>query len=410
MLDNSRDYFVFTAAIFFANTCLASPPQGYPANPGWDMDDPVNIQEAREYFSDLYEALDLDVPFDHYEFTFTNPRPEMDFLLLAPAYELFSALYADQIDSFGLELYSITDLINDNPVVAAQFQEYVTTGNLSTDFVVQPIAAINHLILATDASDCYERIGLNSFTIADTKVKSTELVVKACIDTDTDPDTEPDGPDPFECDLDIFVQRSLFECMTDEGLYLCDDETNCLGRFDCEDFATSMALWLLEQHRDEYPDMEVLIICVYWSCQVESYGHAMPVVIIDGKYYLVDPYTGEFYGSYDSIHDAMSKAYDLYAPSICDDGSTPTPGTPNHYFPPNQPPIWSPPWWEYLDMQQRFCENLTACCIDSELLVAPSSLDCPNPSPSDLPQGCNICDYVPAGVWISPGECGGPCD
>lgn len=52
------------------------------------------------------------------------------------------------------------------------------------------------------------------------------------------------------------------------------------------------AAWL-KRHLTEFPDAEYFVLYVYWP---DGTGHAIVAILIDGKYYLVDPQTGRVYG------------------------------------------------------------------------------------------------------------------
>ena len=127
-------------------------------------------------------------------------------------------------------------------------------------------------------------------------------------------------------------------------------------------------------------------------------------MIIDGKYYLVEPYDGSVTGPFDSMQEAMEQGLSVYA--RCPDGSTPTTSGPVVFPPDDFPDEWTDPWWEYEDMQQRFCNALADCCDEiGDYTSTPPGCD-PASTPADpFPSDCTICDYVPGGTWISPNAC-----
>ena len=133
-------------------------------------------------------------------------------------------------------------------------------------------------------------------------------------------------------------------------------------------------------------------------------GHAMPLVERDGKFYLIDPYTGETYGPFNTREEAFKKALDLFMRCT---GGRPL-GLPDYknpdYWPPGYRPEWEPkPWWSDREMQKHFCERLAACCGSA----IPTPPNCP---PSTAPGGtapsvltpCNFRDYMPPGTYIDP--------
>ncbi len=348
------------AGILTATLTQAAPPPGVPAIP-WDIDDPVNIAETREYFTLIYDSLNGGEPFHPDDFVFTNPRPEMDTVLMLPAINLFSAVYQHRLGTE--DTFDIFDLVDQDPTVHDQFWTYLTEGLLTTDLAIDDTALLVHLELLIDASDCHELVDVRSFGFTSTGLESFDLAIDKKCNPGPVLEPDPDNPTDFECDLGLYSQRSLLACMEDKDLYLPDGSG--IGRFDCEDFASAMALWLLEHLSHHYPGMQVQILAFYWTCPGgTTIGHAMPVVIIDGKYYLVEPYDGSFTGPFDSMQEAMEQGLSVYA--SCPDGSTPSTSGPVVYPPDDYPDNWTDPWWEYEDMQQRFCEALADCCDEIE--------------------------------------------
>lgn len=263
-----------TAGTLTPTLTQAAPPPGTPAIP-WNIDDPVNISETREYFTLIYDSLNGGQPFDPDDFVFTNPRPEMDTVLMLPAINLFTALYEHRLGTENT--FDIFDLVDQDPVVHDQFWAYLTDGVLATGLAMDHHALLIHLELLADVSDCHELVDVRSFGIISNALESRDLSIhKKCLPgPGPGPGPGPDDPTDFECDLDLYIQRSLLACMTDKGLYTQDGTGT--GRFDCEDFASAMALWLLEHLKDHYPGMQVQLMAFYWTCPGgQTIGHAMP--------------------------------------------------------------------------------------------------------------------------------------
>ncbi len=141
----------------------------------------------------------------------------------------------------------------------------------------------------------------------------------------------------------------------------------------------------------------------------ECQGDAITVVIMNGLYYLIDPYTGQTHGPYSTMKDANDAAIAIAHQfgMLCQGWK---PSGPPLTWPPGQHP--SPnepkPWWDYKDMQDRFCEKLRQCCNEIPTWYTPPA----NCTPTTLPDGStpsnpsSPCDkikpYMPPGTFVDP--------
>ena len=137
-----------------------------------------------------------------------------------------------------------------------------------------------------------------------------------------------------------------------------------------------------------------------WRCGEggEIYGHWVPVVVINGKRYLVDPYTGQVYGPFgDSPADLerMKKCgYETVKgdPTYCTEQTRPYQpvdvksirrdydpyyGSPSGTYKFLEP---RPLWWECPESIARFCERLGQCCRTIPALASPTN----RPPPAGL--------------------------
>ena len=306
--------------------------------------------------------------------------------------------------------YSLFDLTRDNQTVRNRFKKYLVTGELVTPHG-EILATVRHLELLADALAGRLGYSVEAISIDETGVRSIALET---------PSPEQDEPvevpasdstlERVRCDLRDLAHRSMFACMTSRGLY-AKENPGGVGRFDCDDFADAMAEYLRRQLANRYPSADVKIFFFAWTCPDRgALGHSMPVVIIDGKYYLIDPYSADVMPPHETLESVWHEALRLFMQCP---GGIPA-GTPFLYPPGDRSP-WpaeSKPWWHYEDMQRRFCSILTACCAEVSGLVQNESECGPsatNDSPSTANDGSDewsICDYVPRRTWISPNACG----
>ena len=105
---------------------------------GWDLSDPVNHAESREFFAGLWAAQDAGLPPP--EFEFTNMPPGLILAMLLPELEVFTEIYRHrlQLDFDAGERYLVTDLIADDAEVRAEFRAFVLTGKLAPRPEIDP--------------------------------------------------------------------------------------------------------------------------------------------------------------------------------------------------------------------------------------------------------------------------------
>lgn len=407
---------------------------------GWDSSDPVNKAELRIYLATVYQFEQAGQVWPDADlFWFTNTPPDHRMVMLAPAVEVFGELYKHRLDPWGEagQPYSLFDLMRDDPAVASKFKHYTLTGEFTTGSEDDPEVLAKHLAMAIEAITESEEYKLDDFMADGDGFKSVNLVKQqpttppAQAPTMPTPVTVPPGDQQFHCDLQAWVKRSLLACMKSKGLYKGENHRdpnnpNPRGRFDCDDFSYAMIQWLLKYLKQQYPNMDVKSFGFYWKCPkldangnpvldpngqpvYTDQGHAMTIVIMNGLYYLIDPYTGQTHGPYSTLKDANDAAIAIAHQSgmLCQGWK---PGGPPLTWPPGQHP--SPnepkPWWDYKDMQERFCEKLRQCCNEIPNWYTPPT----NCTPTTLPDGStpsnpsSPCDkirpYMPPGTFIDP--------
>jgi len=407
---------------------------------GWDGADPVNKAELRIYLATAYQFEQAGQVWpDSDLFWFSNTPPDHRTVMLASAIEVFNELYEHKIDSWGQHRppYSLFDLMRDEPAIATKFKHYTLTGEFKTDNQDDPQVLTKHLLMAIEAITQSEEYKLDNFMPDGDGYKSVNLVKQqttsppAQSPTMPTPVSVPPGDVQFHCDLQAWAKRSLLACMYSKGLYKGEKRRNInnpnpRGRFDCDDFANAMAQWLIKWLKQQYPNADINLFSFYWKCpKLDSngnpvldpngqpvyvdHGHAITIVKMNGLYYLVDPYTGQTHGPYSTLKDANDAAIAIAHQQnmLCQGWK---PGNPPVISPPGQHP--SPqepkPWWDWKDMQERFCDKLRQCCNEIPTWYTPPA----NCTPTTLPDGStpsapnSPCDkikpYMPPGTFIDP--------
>lgn len=394
----------------------------------WDAQDPVNKAETRQYLSLIWQAEAIGQQIDLGQFVFTNNLPDVMTLLVAPQKEVFEKLYEHRLDPHGLAgaPYGLNELMRDDPLVRAQFREFVLTDKISLGADADEAAIDKHLMMIMDAVLEQGEFKLETFAVVNGGLQSTKMEVVKNPGTIAPPTNPPNTPTQFKCDLEWWARRAFLECMNDNWddplLYLRENNLDPndplwprkrrpVPRFDCDDFTDAIIEWLRRRLEEIYGPGNIKFehLIFGWQCPVPNtnpqqwkkpIGHSMPLIERDGKFYLVDPYTGETYGPFNTREEAYKKALELYMKCP---GGRPV-GNPE-YWPPGWRPGWEPkPWWTDREMQKRFCERLRACC---GLPV----LNPPNCPPTTVPgitpptslSPCNFRDYMPPGTFIDPG-------
>ncbi len=425
---------------WIATAVISLPALGQEFSTRWDRTDPTNKAELRIYLATMYQASQNWQEWEDADlFWFTNTPPDSRLVMLAPALDVFTELYAHKLDPSGTYVapYTILDLMRDDPAVDARFKRYTLTGEIETTSTDDAEMMMKHVQMAAEAIATSEEYSLEECMVSSGCFKTVELVKQPAT---TPPAPQPTIPTPipvppglqqFDCDLRAWVARSLLACMKSKGLYKGENSRdpnrpNPRGRFDCDDFADAMAAWLEKYLKQLYPNMDVKGFGFMWKCpKLDSNdnpvldpngqpvytddGHAMVLVTIDGKFYLIDPYTGTVYGPYLTNADAYDAAIALASQtnSLCQGWK---PGTGPFTWPPHERPgsIEPKPWWKWKDMQERFCNALRQCCNEIPTWYTPPT----NCTPATLPDGstpatphdpCSkIGQYVPPGTFIDP--------
>lgn len=391
----------------------------------WDPEDPVNKAQTRQYLSLIWQAEINGQPVDVSQFEFTNRLPEIMGLLVVPQREVFEKLYVHRLDPHGEQglPYGLSDLMRDDAGVRAQFREFVLTDKITLGPDADPEAAARHLLMIMDGIFSQAEFRVESFQFIGEDVESTSLEVVKYPGAVIFPGDPPADPAQFECDLRWWVKRSMFECMIQgmPRLYIPDGEydpedpdserTNKpTPRFDSDDITDAMIQWLLRRLELLYGPgsfgVEHMVIawqCPDYSTTPPGWGppasHSMPLVARGGKYYLIDPYTGEVYGPFTTREEAYQKALALFMRCT---GGRPT-GNPE-YWPPGFRPEYEPaPWWTDWRMQRHFCLRLQACCgtpLISTPLCPPETV--PGVIAPYVLRPCNFVDYMPRGIYLDP--------
>ena len=392
----------------------------------WDASDPVNRQQTRQYLSLIWQAEITGQQIDLSQFEFANDLPNIMGLIVAPQKEVFEKLYKHRLDPNGLngDPYGLNELMRDDPLVRAQFREFVLTDKITLGPDSDPQAANKHLLMIIDGVFNQTEFKVEAFQFIGNQVESTKLEVIKNSGTGPTPSSPPTSPDQFRCDVDWWAKRAFFECMNDNWtypkLYLPENNLDpsdpswqkkrrTVPRFDCDDFTDAMIQWLKRRLEEIYGPGSIKFqhIVFAWQCPEPGtnptlwknpVGHSMPLIERGGKFYLVDPYTGGVYGPYNTREEAHKKALELFMTCT---GGRPV-GNPD-YWQPGERPGWDPkPWWTDWEMQQRFCERLKACC--GWPLPTP-----PNCTPSTTPGGtapsatsCDFRDYMPPNAFVAP--------
>ncbi|MCC6321266.1 MAG: hypothetical protein IT438_07510 [Phycisphaerales bacterium] len=120
---------------------------------GWDLADPINKAETRQFAVRLWAVHDGMTRQSAFSgFAFTNAPPSNLITLFTQAEELFNTLYSHRLhhDPFSETYYDIWDLVRDDACIREQFRSYTTTGNLTVSSVCDSVAATKHALAVAD--------------------------------------------------------------------------------------------------------------------------------------------------------------------------------------------------------------------------------------------------------------------
>jgi len=360
---------------------------------GWDLSDPVNHAESREFFAGLWAAEDAGLPPPQFEFT--NTPPGLMLAMLLPELEVFTEIYGHrlQLDFDAGERYLVTDLIADDAEVRAEFRAFVLTGKLAPRPEIDAAAYLTHYQLVLDAVTVQQRASVVSVESLGMLLESEGLSVEATgpmVDESTGPAPTTPSADELKCRLRWLVEWSRLKCMY-RALY--ERNRNWPEPdFDCDDFADTMLRYML-RHLEGWTGK---IGVIFWKCgDGIANGHAVPVLIDpSGAYWWIEPKSGVLYGPFATL-SALLSSVRAENPRA---NSCPNSVAPDQLF--DLAP-WNlsgqfgeqDPWHRSIRQRERFCAALAACCR-SEVLISPL---CPPPAgiPAAPLAHCDFLDYIP---------------
>jgi len=427
---------------------------------GWDPTDPANIADLRAFIAAHWDGLWSDAPStvdflnQHgVQTLFRNRLPSVFHAVYAPYFQVFERVYSHRLlSSENTDAYlNLIDLMESDVEVRNQFKNFILTGELQSEISVDTAVFLEHVLLVLDAGSGVHGVTVDSAELdgdgvisKGLKIESVEGVVlsDACPSLD---DVDPAAMSACVCRLQWLVRASPLACMYRGGLWEGDpydwgDPVPTVdacrgGAFDCDDFTDAMIRWL--KARDFHlcatvspvSNLEFFRLPILWRCGdgKEIHGHWVPVVIIDGKRYLIDPYTGKVFGPFGESEverERMKKCgYETVrgGPEGCTEQSGP-------YVPIEIDPFWITPrdggppttnekyrvleprplWFKCAESKRRFCDRLGQCCRTPSTLAVPR---CPQPPGSGVTddeirmRSCSIIEDF----HTTFGECDFPC-
>jgi hypothetical protein len=368
---------------------------------GWDLSDPVNRAESREFFAGLWAAQDAGLPPPAFEFT--NLPPGLLLTMLLPELEVFTEIYRHrlQLDFDAGERYLVTDLIADDAEVRAEFRAFVLTGKLAPRPEIDAEAYLAHFELVIDAMTVQQRASIERVEALGVLVESQGMSVEMAEPTRDDevgPPTPPwiptDEIESRRCALRWLAERSALQCMYSR-LYLRDKSDYPDPDFDCDDFADAMLRYLL-RHLHGWSGR---VGTIFWSCpDGRSDGHAVPVLIDPtGAYWWIEPKTGMLYGPF-ATEAALIASIRAEHPTARNCGSGIGVDQLFEMSPWNLCGQYGEraPWHTSLKMRERFSRWLERCCTHWTGLFPPCV------PPDFVPTGerfnCSLEDFLPVSV------------
>lgn len=200
-----------TACALCCVALLAAMRPAFAQQANWDSGNALDVAEGHEYWRRWWLGYDAGGDFTLLGgFTFTH-HPDSLWALLKPPLDLFEKLYADRlslVDAFNH--YGVFELVRDDPAVLAQFREYTTTRELTTDTLADAEAYQKHLLALLDAMTTQEHFTLGGGVDATGTILTSQLLEakqeSAAFDMSAD---APSEPSPFKDLLHCcFVQNS----------------------------------------------------------------------------------------------------------------------------------------------------------------------------------------------------------
>ena len=373
---------------------------------GWDLSDPVNRAESREFFAGLWAAQDAGLPPP--EFEFTNLPPDLLLAMLLPELEVFTEIYRHrlQLDFDAGERYLVTDLIAEDAEVRSEFRAFVLTGKLAPRPEIDAEAYLAHFELVIDAMTVQQRASIERVEALGVLVESEGMSVER----EPEPPFLEDAPilvspNQVRCALYIAATASRLSCLAGLRLY-AQGEGHRFPDFDCDDFSEAL-YWFLRRHLNSSLEPEILYLG--WKCGNTVSGHVI-VVVRDamGRWYWIEPQTGRSGGPFESAESARNgwvSAHPIGTDCVLRDFTW-------RYHPdpmgvhPNVPWRHGPSWFTDRAQVARFCERYAECC--AQPLPA---FECdPGPYLPDLDtlRGCNVRWFMPPSWPERPGGVPGP--
>jgi hypothetical protein len=371
---------------------------------GWDLSDPVNHAESREFFAGLWAAEDAVLPPP--EFEFTNTPPGLMLAMLLPELEVFTEIYGHrlQLDFDAGERYLVTDLIADDAEVRAEFRAFVLTGKLAPRPEIDAEAYLAHYQLVLDAMTLQQRATVVSVESLGMLLESEGLSVEAAGPAEIVDGQPPSVVVPSDPQKKCWLQHVLRSSRLNKCLKDLYERSREVGPpdMDCDDFADAFIRYLMKVMPGGWTPYYGI---VSWKCKERlpngssrwvTYGHAVSVFRDpQGRWWWVDPRRGIVEGperSAESILRELSRWH-----SGGRDCRPADPPRVDQILPISSDILFgvlpgeSKPWWQNPARRAALCAALQACCGRS---LGPISCPLPVWAPP-LPSGCDILHYLP---------------
>ena len=416
------------ALVVAASLCLAASPIVHlkhesVSGTGWDPADPTNLADLRAFVSmhwdGLWEESPTTIAFLHEhgaQSMFHRQLPSVFYQVYVPYLEVFGRIYEHRLSwsEDPDECFDLIDLMQADAEVRSQFKSFILTGRLESKLAIDADAFFQHYLLVFHPDAGPPNVSVDCISLEDDRLLSEGLKVEpATVAVPYDDCLIPallgqEADSPCLCKLRWLARASPLACMFRNGLWQADplnipsppDDYCNGGAFDCDDFTDAVIRWLLSHDLQDCGDgSEFFRLPIFWRCGEGSdiRGHLVPVVIIDGKRYIVDPYTGNvlgpFGGGETEFQRMLKCGYETTrgGPEHCaeQDGSyrpidvrgfSNKPALPRWFRSPTEPgyKILEPRllWVECEESKRRFCERLGECCRSIPSLGRPV---CPSP-------------------------------
>jgi hypothetical protein len=361
---------------------------------GWDLSDPVNRAESREFFAGLWAAQDAGLPPP--EFEFTNLPPDLLLAMLLPELEVFTEIYRHrlQLDFDAGERYLVTDLIAEDAEVRSEFRAFVLTGKLAPRPEIDAEAYLAHFELVIDAMTVQQRASIERVEALGVLVESQGMSVEMAEPTRDDevgPPTPPWIPaDEIErrhCALRWLISWSGLKCIYKARFR--NETSRKRPDLDCDDYADAMLRFMLRK----LEGWRGKIGTIYWTCPDGSDGHGVPILVDpDGGWWWIEPEDGSLHGPFrDEVDVLRSARAEHEAASRCGGGELDKVLDLETY---RQHLPETPPWHTSDAMRRRFCRALRSCCNRFANVVYPWV------PPAFMPTGerlyCDALLYIPS--------------